>query len=58
MGGVGAGKVDWEGQLVALKADRYAGGISLETHWGGPGGDKYQGSVICAKSLKRLVAAA
>ena len=57
-GDVGAGKVHWEGQLAALKADGYSGGVSLETHWGGPGGDKFQGSVICAKSLKRLVAAA
>jgi len=57
-GDVGAGRVNWEGQLSALKADGYTGGVSLETHWGGPGGDKFQGSVICAKSLKRLVAAA
>lgn len=57
-GDVGAGKVGWEAQLQALIADGYQGSISLETHWAGPGGDKFQGSVICAKSLQRLVAEA
>ncbi len=57
-GDVGAGNVRWEDQLAALVADGYAGSVSLETHWGGPGGDKFAGSTICAKSLKRLVAAA
>jgi hypothetical protein len=32
--------------------------VSLETHWGGPGGNKFEGSRICALSLKRLVAEA
>jgi hypothetical protein len=32
------------------------GWISLETHWQGPGGDKFQASVIRAASLKRLPA--
>jgi sugar phosphate isomerase/epimerase len=57
-GDVGAGNVNWPGQLKALVRDGYHGIVSLETHWGGPGGDKLAGSVICAKSLKRLVAAA
>jgi len=57
-GDLGAGDVDWKGQLAALIADGYRGAFSLETHWEGPGGDKHAGSVICAKSLKRLVAEA
>ena len=57
-GDVGAGNVNWEGQLKALVEDGYDGLVSLETHWSGPGGDKFQGSVICAKSLQRLVAEA
>jgi len=54
-GDVGAGEVDWTGQLSAMVRDGYSGMVSLETHWGGPGGDKFKGSSICAKSLQRLV---
>jgi sugar phosphate isomerase/epimerase len=50
--------VDWKGQLAALAADGYQGIVSLETHWGGPGGNKFEGSKICARNLKRLVAEA
>ncbi len=57
-GDVGAGNVNWPGQLAALVRDGYDGLVSLETHWGGPEGDKFAGSVICAKSLRRLVAEA
>jgi sugar phosphate isomerase/epimerase len=57
-GDVGAGDVNWKGQLAALVADGYRGMISLETHWGGPGGNKFEGSKICARSLQRLVAEA
>lgn len=57
-GDVGAGEVDWTGQLSAMVHDGYAGMVSLETHWGGPGGDKFKGSTICARSLQRLVAEA
>lgn len=52
---VGAGDVGWPEQLAALAEEGYAGSLSLETHWGGPGGDKYAGSTICAKSLLRLI---
>ena len=55
---VGAGEVGWPEQLAHLVRDGYCGSVSLETHWGGPGGDKYAGSTICAKSLLRLVAEA
>jgi sugar phosphate isomerase/epimerase len=57
-GEVGAGDVNWKGQLAALAADAYQGMISLETHWGGPGGNKFEGSKLCARSLQRLVAEA
>jgi sugar phosphate isomerase/epimerase len=57
-GEVGAGEVNWKGQLAALVADGYQGMISLETHWGGPGGNKFEGSKLCARSLQRLVAEA
>jgi sugar phosphate isomerase/epimerase len=56
-GDIGEGEVDWEGQLAALVRDGYSGMLSIETHWGGPGGDKFEGSTMCAKSLQRLVAA-
>lgn len=57
-GDVGVGQVGWPAQLAALVEDGYAGSLSLETHWPGPGGDKWAGSTICARSLQRLVAAA
>src|SRR5215475_14842020 len=34
---VGAGIVDWTGQLQALKRDGFHYGLSLETHWRGAG---------------------
>jgi L-ribulose-5-phosphate 3-epimerase len=34
---VGAGIVDWVGQLQALQRDRFHFGLSLETHWRGAG---------------------
>lgn len=51
---LGKGSVDWVGQVEALGRDGYAGWISLETHWGGPGGDKLEGSRICGRNLKML----
>jgi L-ribulose-5-phosphate 3-epimerase len=55
---LGAWDVDWKGQIRALLADEYRGWVSLETHWPGPGGDKFQASVICGWSLRELLAAA
>ena len=55
---IGAGGVGWQEQLSALEVDGYAGAVSLETHWTGPGGDKYLGTTICARSLARLLAQA
>jgi len=54
---LGAWDVDWKGQIRALLVDGYRGGVSLETHWPGPGGDKFQASVICGWNLRELLAA-
>jgi sugar phosphate isomerase/epimerase len=53
---LGEGDIDWTGQIAALKEDGYAGYINLETHWPGPDGNKLEGSAICGRNLKRLVA--
>lgn len=53
-GPVGTRAVDWKGQLAALKADGYPGYISLETHWPGPGNNKYEASWICGWNLRGL----
>jgi L-ribulose-5-phosphate 3-epimerase len=53
---LGTGAIPWPEQIDALARDGYAGWISLETHWPGPGGDKHAGSVICGRNLKKLVA--
>jgi sugar phosphate isomerase/epimerase len=54
-GPVGEMAVDWRGQLAALLRDRYQGWISLETHWRGPHGDKFEASMICGRNLRKLV---
>jgi sugar phosphate isomerase/epimerase len=56
-GPLGTRSVDWKGQVAALLAAGYKGYISLETHWPGPGGDKFQASVICGWNLRGLAAA-
>lgn len=53
-GPVGEMGVDWTGQIAALRSDGYAGWISLETHWTGPAGDKFEASSICGANLRRL----
>lgn len=53
---LGEGGIDWKGQIHALAEDGYKGWISLETHWGGPGGDRHAASVICGKNLQALTA--
>jgi len=52
---LGEGAIDWKGQIKALEHDGYKGWISLETHWAGPAGDKFAGSVICGQNLAKLV---
>ena len=54
-GPIGDMGVDWRGQIEALRADGYRGWISLETHWTGPTGDKFEASVICGRKLKSLI---
>ena len=54
-GAVGEMSVGWKGQLDALRRDGYRGWISLETHWTGPSGDKFEASTICGRNLKWLV---
>jgi L-ribulose-5-phosphate 3-epimerase len=51
---LGTGVVDWQGQVSALADDGFRGWISLETHWGGPGGNKLEGSILCGRNLVRL----
>jgi sugar phosphate isomerase/epimerase len=54
-GPLGECAVHWKGQIAALERDGYRGWISLETHWPGPGGNKHEASMICARRLKELV---
>ncbi len=56
-GPLGTRSVDWKGQIAALLADGYSGYLSLETHWPGPNGNKFEGSVICGWNLRGLAAA-
>src|SRR5579871_1725405 len=53
-GPLGTRGIDWKGQVAALLEDGYKGYLSLETHWGGPGGDKLAGSRICGWNLRGL----
>lgn len=53
-GPLGTRRVDWKGQIAALKRDGYGGAISLETHWSGPNGDKLEASRICGWNLRGL----
>ena len=55
LGEMGPRGVDWRGQLAALARDGYRGTISLETHWTGPNGDKFEGSIICGRNLQEMV---
>lgn len=61
---IGDGEIDYVGQFAALKKDRYAGWISLETHYrpetgSGPNGEgtPEDGSRPCLAALKSLIAA-
>ena len=55
-GPLGEMGIDWRGQLAALARGGYRRTISLETHWKGPNGDKFQGSIICGRNLQDMVA--
>jgi len=56
-GPLGECDIDWVGQIDALAQDGYKGFINLETHWPGPDGNKFEGSKICGRNLKKLVSA-
>lgn len=56
-GPLGACDLDWKGQIAGLRASGYSGWVSLETHWPGPDGDKFQASVICGWNLRALLSA-
>lgn len=56
-GPLGTRAIDWKGQIAALLKDGYAGYLSLETHWPGPGGDKLEASRICGWNLRGLASA-
>ncbi|MCS7042066.1 MAG: sugar phosphate isomerase/epimerase [Bryobacteraceae bacterium] len=56
-GPLGTRHVDWKGQIAALLADGYRGAVSLETHWPGPAGNKFEASIICGWNLRGLLAA-
>jgi L-ribulose-5-phosphate 3-epimerase len=55
-GPVGEMALDWRGQVAALRRDGYQGWVSLETHWAGPDGDKFEASTICGEKLRQLIA--
>jgi sugar phosphate isomerase/epimerase len=52
---IGDGKLDYVGQLKALKADGYEGYLSLETHYSPEGGTREEGSRQCLVRLKDLL---
>lgn len=53
-GPLGTRGIRWKEQIAALKADGYTGYVSLETHWDGPGGNKFEASRICGWNLRGL----
>jgi sugar phosphate isomerase/epimerase len=53
---VGAGIVDWPGQLRALRQDGFHYGLSLETHWRGAGTPEASTRVSMDGLMKALVA--
>ena len=51
---VGAGRIDWRGQIEALREAGYGGVLSLETHWGGAGSPEAS-SRACLAALREIV---
>jgi len=51
---VGAGMVDWAGQIRALQRDGFHYGLSLETHWRG-GGTPEESTRISMEGLKKTL---
>ncbi len=55
-GPLGTRSIDWKGQMAALVSGGYPGYVSLETHWPGPGENKYEASWISGWNLRGLAA--
>jgi len=53
---VDIGFIDWPAQFRALKSIGYRGGVSLETHWRGPGGPEASSRASWAGMKKALEA--
>jgi L-ribulose-5-phosphate 3-epimerase len=54
-GPLGEMGIDWRGQVRALARDGYRGSISLETHWRGADGNRFEASMTCGRALHALV---
>ena len=52
---VGDGEIDFKGQFAALKAEGYAGYLSLETHYRPFGGTPEQASRLCLQGINKLL---
>ena len=52
---VGAGVVDWRGQIKALRADGYKGTLSLETHYRRPDGNKLESTRESLEGLQKII---
>ena len=54
-GPIGEMTIDWRSQIRALVEDGYRGSISLETHWKGSDGNKFEASRTCARILREMI---
>jgi sugar phosphate isomerase/epimerase len=52
---IGSGEIDIGGQLRALVEDRFAGVVSIETHFIPPGGTPADGSEETVRGLRRVL---
>jgi sugar phosphate isomerase/epimerase len=52
---VGGGLIDFKGQIAALRKDKYAGTISLETHYRRPDGNKVESTRESLEGLLKLL---
>ncbi|MGD0693422.1 MAG: sugar phosphate isomerase/epimerase [Terriglobia bacterium] len=52
---VGAGSIDWHGQIKALIEDKYDGTLSLETHYRRPDGNKEESTRESLEGLRRVI---
>ncbi|HEV2350124.1 MAG TPA: sugar phosphate isomerase/epimerase family protein [Terriglobia bacterium] len=52
---VGAGMVDWKGQIKALREDHYEGTLSLETHYRRPDGNRMESTRESLEGLLKII---